>query len=351
MFRVFFRLQRSLIFYHMLSIFSYSFNAIAPILLLVLLGYWLRVKQVFSPQFFKLANRFAFHYSFPALMFVNLYALDSIRDIDIRLAGYLLVSLMIITLVSIVLANVLTQKRNQKGVLIQAGFRSNFAIIGLPLVEGLTGSAGVAVAAAMQAPTVIYFNVVSVLALAVYSDDASFSLRKIFKNLVHNPLIQGLSAGVIVLIIREYIPVAADGTLIFSISGTLPWLYTTLQYLARLGTPLCLIMLGGQFNFSDVHGIRKQLTAAVCMRLFLAPLLGFGMAFTASHFGLIELTPAAIGILIAAYGSPVAVSSAVMASEMHADDVLAGQIVIWTSLLSMFTIFFLTCLFRSVGML
>lgn len=335
----------------MLSIFSYAFNAIAPILLLVLLGYLLRVKQVFSPQFFKLANRFAFHYSFPALMFVNLYTLDSIWKIDVRLAVYLLISLMIITLVSITLANLLTNARNQKGVLIQAGFRSNFAIIGLPLVEGLVGSAGRAAAAAMQAPTVIYFNVVSVLALTVYSDDAAFSPRKILKNLVRNPLIQGLSAGVIVLVIREFIPVAADGTLVFSISGTLPWLYTTLQYLARLGTPLCLIMLGGQFNFSDVRGIRKQLTAAVLMRLILAPILGFSMAFAASHFGLLELRPATIGIMIAAYGSPVAVSSAVMASEMHADDVLAGQIVVWTSLLSMFTIFFLAVLFRSVGML
>ncbi|MDO5784512.1 MAG: AEC family transporter [Eubacteriales bacterium] len=335
----------------MLSIFSYAFNAIAPILLLVLLGYLLRVKQVFSPQFFKLANRFAFHYSFPALMFVNLYTLDSIWEIDVRLAVYLLISLMIITLVSIILANLLTNARNQKGVLIQAGFRSNFAIIGLPLVEGLVGSAGRAAAAAMQAPTVIYFNVVSVLALTIYSDDAAFSPRKILKNLVRNPLIQGLSAGVIVLVIREFIPVAADGTLVFSISGTLPWLYTTLQYLARLGTPLCLIMLGGQFNFSDVHGIRKQLTAAVLMRLILAPILGFSMAFAASHFGLLELGPATIGIMIAAYGSPVAVSSAVMASEMHADDVLAGQIVVWNSLLSMFTIFFLAVLFRSVGML
>ena len=335
----------------MLSIFSYAFNAIAPILLLILLGYVLRRRQVFPPQFFKLANRFAFHYSFPALMFVNLYELNSIREIDVRLAVYLVGSLMVITAISVLLANCVTHVHDRKGVLIQAGFRSNFAIIGLPLVEGLTGSAGRMIAASMQAPTVIYFNIVSVLALTVYSDDTVFSPRKILKNLLHNPLIQGLSAGVLALVIREIIPVTADGTLVFSISGTLPWLYTTLQYLARLGTPLCLIMLGGQFNFSHVRGIRKELIAAVVMRLLLAPLLGFGMAFLAAHLGWIALTPAAVGIMIAAYGSPIAVSSAVMASEMHADDILAGQIVVWTSLLSMFTLFFLTVLFRSIGML
>ena len=156
----------------MLSIFSYAWNAIAPILLLILLGYVLRVKQVFPVSFFRTVNRFVFHFSFPALMFVNLYGLDSICDIDFRLAVYLLTSLVIITGISIVLANCVTSVRNRKGVLIQAGFRSNFAIIGLPLSEGLLGPAGLAVAASMQAPTVIYFNVVSVLALTVYSDDA-----------------------------------------------------------------------------------------------------------------------------------------------------------------------------------
>ena len=335
----------------MLSIFSYAWNAIAPILLLILLGYVLRVKQVFPVSFFRTVNRFVFHFSFPALMFVNLYELDSIRDIDFRLAAYLLTSLVIITGISIVLANCVTSVRNRKGVLIQAGFRSNFAIIGLPLSEGLLGPAGLAVAASMQAPTVIYFNVVSVLALTVYSDDAQLDTGKILRNILKNPLIQGLAAGVIVLILREFIPCHPDGSLVFSISGTLPWLYTTLQYLARIATPVSLMMLGGQFSFSAVHGIRKELTAGVLMRLVLAPVLGFGMAFAAAHFGLLELSPTSIGVMIAAYGSPIAISSSVMAQEMHADDVLAGQIVVWTSLLSMITIFVMTVLFRSVGML
>ncbi|MCD8356468.1 MAG: AEC family transporter [Clostridia bacterium] len=335
----------------MLSVFSYAFNAIAPILLLILLGYYLRIKEVFPLSFFKTVNRFAFHFCFPALMFVNLYSLDSIREIDIKLVAYLMTSLVIITIVGIILSQLITDVRNRKGVLIQAGFRSNFAIIGLPLSEGLLGPSGSALCATLQAPTVIYFNVVSVLALTIYSDDATFHVKKLLANVAKNPLIQGLCAGVIALIIRECIPCNADGSLVFSLSGTLPWLYTTLEYIARIATPVCLIMLGGQFNFSAVHGIRKELICGVCMRLILAPVLGFGMAFAAVHFGLLDLSPNAVGVMIAAYGSPIAVSSAVMAQEMHADDVLAGQIVVWTSLLSMITIFVMAVLFRSMGIL
>lgn len=335
----------------MFSIFAYAFHAVAPILLLVLIGYYLRVKQVFPPKFFKDVNRFAFHYCFPALMFVNLYSMDSIHEIDVRFMAYLMFSLVVITAIGIILTNIITNVPNRKGVLIQAGFRSNFAIIGLPLSEGLAGAAGKAAAAAMQAPVVIYFNVAAVLALTIYSDNAVFEPKKILKNTAKNPLIQGLLAGVIALLVRELIPVNPDGTLIFSLSGSLPWLYETIENLSKIASPLCLIMLGGQFDFADVKGIRKELSSAVFMRLILAPILGFSMAFAARHFGLLDMTPTAVGIMIAAYGSPIAVSSAVMASEMHADDVLAGQIVVWTSLFSVFTIFIMAVIFRSIGML
>ena len=335
----------------MLGIFLYAFNAIAPILILVIFGYLLKTKQLFKPDFFKQLNFFSFHYCFPMLMFTNLYSLGSIREINYRLAVFLIISIVTITVVSFVVAQIVTDVPNRKGVLIQAGFRSNFAVIGLPLAEGMAGSVGGVLAASMQAPVVIYFNFVSVLVLALYSDDGKFDVVKIVKNVVSNPMIQGLGTGVIFLIAREFVPVNADGELIFSVKGTLPWLYTAISYLGRMGTPLCLIALGGQFSFSDVPGVKKELISGVSMRLLMAPLIGFTMAFTAQRFGLLELSTSAVAILIAAYGSPIATSSAVMAAEMHADSTLAGQIVVWTCLLSMLTVFAMIVFFRSMGML
>lgn len=335
----------------MLSIFAYAFNAIAPILLLVFIGYYLRQKNIFKPDFFKQANRFTFHYGFPALMFTNIYSLGGLHDINLKLAAHLMVSIITITLISIILANLLTNVRNRKGVLIQAGFRSNFAVIGLPLAEGLLGTQAAAVAASMQIPIVIYFNFFSVLVLAIYSDESEFNISKVCRNIITNPMIQGLAAGTIALVIREFIPHTADGSLVFSIKGTLPWIYTTLNYLGRIATPMALITLGGQFSFSDVPTVKKELVAGTAMRLVMAPAIGFGMAFIAMRLGLLDLTPVAVAVMIAAYGSPIATSSAVMASEMHADDILAGQIVVWTSIFSMLTVFVLIVLFRSTGML
>jgi predicted permease len=54
---------------------------------------------------------------------------------------------------------------------------------------------------------------------------------------------------------------------------------------------------------------------------------------------------------VALFGSPVAVSSAVMAGEMGNDDQLASQYVVWTSLGSMVTVFLMVVGLKSIGLL
>lgn len=336
----------------MLSVFLYAFNAIAPILLLILLGYLLQVKQVFTIDFFKKMNTFAFRYCFPAMMFINLYQLDSFREIDVGLAGSIVLSNAALTLLGGLIAHLITRERARQGVLIQASFRANFIIIGLPIAGGLAGAEGIAVTTSMQAPTVIYFNVVAVLVLSLYTeDDGTAHMKNMLRRLLHNPILQGIVVGLAVLAAREFVPVTAAGELAFSISRDLSWLYTLLDYLSRIATPLSLIALGGRFKFSDVPGVRKELITGVAARLLMAPAVGFGVAFAFQRMGWIAMTPAVLSTLIAAFGSPVAVSSATMAAEMGADDKLASQIVVWTSLLSMGTIFLMAVLFRSIGML
>ena len=55
--------------------------------------------------------------------------------------------------------------------------------------------------------------------------------------------------------------------------------------------------------------------------------------------------------LIAMFGSPAAVSSAVMASSMGADEQLATQLVVWTSLFSVITVFAEACILMAAGLL
>ena len=60
---------------------------------------------------------------------------------------------------------------------------------------------------------------------------------------------------------------------------------------------------------------------------------------------------AAYPALLALFGSPMAVSSAVMAQEMDNDGVLAGQLVVWTSFFSIITLFVFILALRTLGYL
>ena len=330
----------------------FAFNAVMPILLLILLGYFCRQKGILTEGFIKPANKFNFRCGISMLMFNNIYQLSSIRDISLNMVAFVFVGLAVLTVIGFGLCFVLTKQVYRRGVLLQAAFRSNYAIIGIPLAGALAGTAGSALATTVQAPTIIFYNFTAVLALSIFSDvEGSFSIRKVLKSIITNPLIISLIAGVLVLIARDYIPRDSSGELVFSISGNLPWLYTVITYLARMSTPLALAILGAQFSFDAIRDRRKELIGGVVMRIIGAPIIGFTLAFIAAHFGLITINTASIAMMISLFGSPMAVSSVVMSSEMHADDILCGQIVVWSSLLSMGTIFLQAVIFRSLGML
>ena len=94
-----------------------------------------------------------------------------------------------------------------------------------------------------------------------------------------------------------------------------------------------MIALGGNFRFSAIARLKKQILAGVLVRTVFYPLLCLFFAYKAG-FSTLEF-PA----LIALYGTPLAVSTVPMTSEMGSDAELAGQLVVWTTLSSAFTLF------------
>ena len=113
---------------------------------------------------------------------------------------------------------------------------------------------------------------------------------------------------------------------------------------------LALLVLGGQFQFSVVKGMFKEIAVGTLYRVVLAPLLGVGCAILLSRCtNWLSCGPESIPAMLALFGSPVAVSSAVMAGEMGGDEQLAAQLVVWTSIASIVTIFVFSCILMSAG--
>jgi predicted permease len=334
----------------MLEVFSFSFNAVAPILLLVVAGYIIKLSGLFDDSFFKKCNTLVFRVFLPILLFKNVYDIKSIGDINFSALLYCVVAILILCLIGNLSAKIFADHRQQKGVINQCTFRSNYAIIGIPLAESLGSAEAVAFAGVLSAVSIPVFNVLAVILLSHYSQKNSHAdIKTTLKSAAKNPLIRGVGLGIIVLLIRQFIPVTETGNLVFSVKDDLPFIYSSVSNLARAASPLALVVLGARFDFSAVRSLIKPITASVVLRLVVAPAVGIGGALLLSKTGIMPFTATEYPALISLFGTPVAVSSAVMVGEIGGDEQLANQLVVWTSLMSVFSIFITVFLMKSLG--
>jgi len=329
-------------------------NAVLPIVLLILLGYYLRNRNFFDEKFLKTGNRLMFQICLPAMLFINVYDIPNLSAINWGLVWYCIGAVAFLFIGGLLISIVTTKEPDRKGVIWQCVFRSNFAIIGLPLTAALANDSAEAAAAVLSAFTIPMFNIFAVIALSFFHREKGqqkINWKKMILDILRNPLITGVVLGIAALVLRQ-IQETVIGRTCFALKSNLPFLYQTLNFLKSIASPLALIILGGSFVFDGARGRMREISVAVVSRLLLAPTIGIGGAyFLGNCLGLFSCSGSEYAALIALFGTPVAVSSAVMAWEMHSDHQLATQLVVWTSVLSVFTIFLLVCVLMLIGLI
>ena len=319
----------------------FAINAVLPIILTVATGYFLKKIGFINEAFAKTGNKLVFRIFLPAMLFLNVYKMDISKSIDFSYILFVLIFVVLIFFAFLPLTMLITKKKERRGPLLQATFRSNFALIGLPLAQALFGEEGVTVAALLSAATIPLFNILAVVSLTAFmSDKKKIDFREIFSGIVKNPLIQSIFIGFIALLIRA---ILIKYNVSFSLSDT-P-VYTVLSYFSNMATPLALIVLGAQFEFSAVKDLRKEIIWGASVRVIIVPLTALSLAllfrekFNGAHFA----------SFVAVFATPVAVSSVPMTQEMNNDALLAGQLVVWTTLLSALTVFLFTYALRTLS--
>ena len=328
-------------------------NAVLPIILVILLGYLLKRAKFLSRDFLKIGNKLVFNVCLPCMLFVNVYEIESFASIQWDIVIYCIVMLLMIFILGLATAVATTRVPERRGVVLPRTFRRNFAIIGLSLAVALGGEKAMAVAAIVSAFTVPAFNILAVVALSMFLDQSGSgkkSAKNVLVNIAKNPLIISVMLGLICLAIRAG-QEKLFGEVIFRLDSQTKFLYKAIDNLAVIASPFALLVLGGQFEFSAVRGLLKEIVVGTVWRIVIAPLLGIGCAIWASKSGLLQCGVNEFPALVAMFGSPVAVSSAIMAGSMKNDEQLATQLVVWTSLLSIVTIFVTVCLLMWMGLI
>lgn len=334
------------------KIFSTAFNAVAPIILLILLGYFLRQKKFFSEDFVKIGNKLVFNVCLPCMLFVNVYEIEGFSSIQWDIVIYSVAVIAVIFVLGLAASVAATPVPQRRGVLLQCAFRSNFAIIGLSLAAALGGDEAEAVAAVISAFTIPVFNILAVISLSIFvgEEAGKKSFKSILLNIIKNPLIIGVVLGLLCVAYRSA-QLTVYREVRFSLRHDMKFFYDCLTKLKAIASPFALLVLGGQFTFSAVKGMFKEIAVGTVFRLVIAPAIGIGGAILLTDWKVLSCGVNEFPSLIALFGSPVAVSSAVMAGAMHNDEQLATQLVVWTSICSVITIFLQVCLLMAAGLL
>lgn len=319
----------------------FAINAVLPIILTIAVGYFLKKLGLIDEKNAKKLNTLVFRVFLPVMLFLNVYKIENFSEIDLSFIIYAIAITLLSFFVGIPIIHAIFNKNRQRSVMLQGIFRANYALIGIPLAESLFGAEGSIMASLLSAFIVPIFNILAVISLTIYSaGDKKPSITGVLKGIFKNPLIQGIFFGFIALGIRAIlINTGTD----FRLSQVTP-IHKTLQNLSSLATPLALLVLGARFELSAIPQLKKHIIIGVVNRCVIVPFLGISIAILLNRF-----SGAQFASLVACFCTPVAVSSVPMSQEMGADSDLMGQLVVWTTVFSAFSIFIASFILKSIG--
>ncbi len=309
--------------------FIYSVNATIPIFLVILVGYFLREKKVLNENFVSVANKFNFQVTLPALLFQDIAGSNIIEVFDVRYVLFCVIVTSITFWGIWCITKLFMKDKTMTGAFVQASFRGSAAILGIAFIQNIYGSTGMA--PLMIVGSVPLYNMYSVIVLTFEAKQQNKNqIKQALINIVKNPIILAIGAGLIGSIINfyDYCPIV---------------LTKTVHNLAVMASPLALITIGAAFEGKKALAKLKPTIIASTIKLMVLPAIFLPIAIA---MGFHDEKMVALLVML---GAPTTVSCYIMAKSMDNDEVLTSSIIVMTTLMSSVTLTFWIYLLKSFG--
>ena len=294
-----------------------ALEIVLPLFLLLAVGYCIKLTGIMNETSVRQTNNMIFKVFLPLLVFFNIYKTDLTSSFDMSLLLFAVVGVLLQFIISLCLVILLEHDNARRGVMLQGMFRSNFVLFGIPISTALFGDSAAGLASILIAVIIPLYNMLAVVSLESFNGKKP-SLWKILVGILTNPLIIASAVGILFVVFHIPLPTV---------------LYKTVSDLSIIATPLAFVILGASFSFGETGRCVRDLCITLGAKLVAYPLLFIALAI------LMGFRDAHLAVLLTVFGSPIAVSSFTMAQQMGGDDKLAGQLVVFSSLLSVFTMF------------
>ena len=309
--------------------FLVAVRVVVPMALMMGVGAVMRMAKITDRATMKKVDQMIFKVFMPLLMFYNIYTTDFSKQNG---AGYILygmAGLFLLFLGAIFIVPKCMERRDSAAAMGQALVRPNYILFGAAVAESIYGPGNIGEVMLLGAVAVPTFNAMAAVILEM-GRNGSAKVSKLLKAIITNPTVIAAIVGVAMNLTGLRMPELVEGVV---------------EDLSGLTTPLSFLSLGVSLNISTMVSNKKTLTAGIVMRLVVIPAVFLTGAIA---LGICGVPLCAMLVLFAA---PTAVSSYPMAVAMDADGELAGQMVAFSTLFSLLTIFGWTALLSGLGML
>lgn len=313
----------------MLDSFFVALWVVAPMVLLMSVGALTRKVGFIDRPAMRQYDRLIFRLFMPALLFKNVYDTNLSTTINGRFIAFASVGMLLVFFMAFVIPPRLVKDHNQAATIGQAMVRSNYILFGIAVARSIFGEGGTGTVALLGAVAVPATNAMSAVILEINRSGRARP-RQIMVSVLKNPMVIAAVLALTVKLVGIRLP-----ELIYSVVADLAGVTTTVSF----------ISLGISLDLGEVRKNLRPLSIGLVLRMLVIPAIFLPLSVA---FGFRGQELCAMMVLFAA---PAAVNSYPMAVAMGADGPLAGQLVCTTTIVSVFTIFCFTMLFRGLGLL
>ncbi len=314
--------------------FILSFNVISPIIIITVLGYFLKKKGVISDEFTEKVTYIIFKISIPALLFNKITDLNvslSLNEVQrnfmiytglVFIGAYFLIELT---------AKLFIKDIKTRGAYVQGSIRSNYIFIGYPVLLSLFGDEVVLPMILLTLVSLPIFNVTAILTLTINNPKLKgVNIKELLKNIFTNPIILSIIAGFLWSVVGLPVPQFAG---------------KTFELVGAVSTPLALIVIGSMFVVNTKSGVNLPLIFTVLNKNILLPVI---FTFAAAYLGFRGVY---LGTIFIVFATPASTTSFIMSKAMDSNYSLSANIVLASTALSSLIIFIGIIILKSANLI
>lgn len=313
-----------------MELFVSSLNVVLPLFIMMAAGWLLRKNGLVSAQGLSELNRVNARFFLPVMQFYNICEGDLLKGINPDFVVYSSAATVVIFLLCIFLVPKTVTDVKRQSALTLGIYRSNIAIYGLPLATGIFGSSEmVSNVLMMVSVCILITNFFAIMAVELFKGEKLKLLTLVWRSL-RNPITYGLILGVAV----QFLPFSLPGILLSPIKS-----------LAAIATPMAFVVLGATFTFKSSIKNVKAISIVTILKLIVTPLLIIPAGIVVFGFRADSLAA-----MLCVFATPTAVNTLPLIKDAGADDELMGEIIVFTTGVSILTIFGFVYTFKLLGL-